>query len=397
MLAFWNVTALAVAFAVVSVPAMLIALVFAVPSTRIVPAPAFTVDPANCVTPAPFSETLFAPLVEMLPFTASAPPAVVSDTKFAIVPPVIGPVTVRPPVVSFTVSAPPRVIDPSVPMVLSKLRFMELVVFAVTVPTFNTLAAVCVTAPAMLPPPITNVPEAAFTFGNATVLAFWNVTALAVAFVVVSVPAMLIALVFAVPSIRIVPAPAFTVEAANCVTPVPFRLTEVPPVMLFAPKARTPPAVVIDTALPPVVIAPVSVNPSVESFTVNDPFVVNAPRLVSTFAPPSVTLPAVFPVSVPVLITPVCVTAPVTFPPTPIVVVPAPVVTFPSATDVAFWIVAALAVAFVVVNAPARLIAPPPPFTAIVPEPAFTVVATACVTPPLPPVTVIFPPVVVTF
>ena len=111
----------------------------------------------------------------MLPFTVSTPPAVVIDTALVIVPPVIGPVTVRPPAVSLTVSAPPRVTAPNVPIVFAPApvaRSMLPSVFAVIVPTFNTSVAVCVTAPAMLPPPITSVPEAAFTFGNATVLAF---------------------------------------------------------------------------------------------------------------------------------------------------------------------------------------------------------------------------------
>ena len=147
---------------------------FAVPSTRIVPAPAFTVDAADCVTPTPFNATLFAPLVEMLPFTASAPPAVVMLTAFVIVPPVIGPVTIKPPAASFTVRAPPRVIEPNVPIVLSSPRLIELLVFAVTVSAFNTVAAVCVIAPVMLPAPSVSVAPAlaAVIFPSATVVAF---------------------------------------------------------------------------------------------------------------------------------------------------------------------------------------------------------------------------------
>src|ERR1035438_3033587 len=102
-------------------------------STRIVPDPAFTVLLEPCVTlPVPVSSSamLFAPLVEMLPLTASAP-ALGGFTALVIVPAVIGPVTVSVVAASTTSSCPPRVMLPSVAMLFDAplgVRLMLLVV-----------------------------------------------------------------------------------------------------------------------------------------------------------------------------------------------------------------------------------------------------------------------------
>src|SRR5882672_12325236 len=156
--------------------------------------------------------------------------------------------------------------------------------------------------------------------------------------------------------------------------------------MLLVPNANAPPAVVIDTALlvVPVVAEPVRVNPPAVSLTVSAPPRCTDPRLVIVLALPKLMLLAVLAVSVFALIAvaALCVTAPLMFPDTPSTTVPEFAVILPSAAVVAFWIVTALAVALVVVRFPAMLIAPPPPFTRIVPVPAFTVLPAVCDTPP---------------
>ena len=113
-------------------------------------------------------------------------------TPLVIVPAVIGPVSVSPPA-TFTVrlKAPPRVTLPSVVMELVPVPLgtsaMELLVFAVSAPAVIPVFRFCVTAPVMSPAPSTTVPVALMV-PRATVLAFWMVTAAALALVVLSVP-----------------------------------------------------------------------------------------------------------------------------------------------------------------------------------------------------------------
>src|SRR5882672_10245922 len=169
--------------------------------------------------------------------------------------------------------------------------------------------------------------------------------------------------------------------------------------MLLVPNANAPPAVVIDTALlvVPVVAEPVRVNPPAVSLTVSAPPRCTVPRLVIVLALPKLMLLAVLAVSVFALITVLafCVTAPLMSPATPSVTVPEFAVMLPSAAVVALWIVTALPVALVVVRFPAMLIAPPPPFTRIVPAPELRTDPAICETPPLLDTIRMFPPRVV--
>ena len=73
--------------------------------------------------------------------------------------------------------------------------------------------AFCVTAPVISATPSTTVPKVAVISPSATVVASRTVTALAVALVVVSSPSKLIAP--AVPSTKMVPAAALTIDAAS--------------------------------------------------------------------------------------------------------------------------------------------------------------------------------------
>ena len=115
-------------------------------------------------------------------------------TPLVIVPAVMGPVSVSPPaMLTVRLKAPPRVTLPRVVMVLVPVPLgtsaMELLVFAVSVPAVIPVFRFCVTAPAMSPAPSTTVPVALMV-PRATVLAFWMVTAAALALVVLSVPAI---------------------------------------------------------------------------------------------------------------------------------------------------------------------------------------------------------------
>ena len=338
------------------------------------PVPPFTVLAARLVTPTPFSVTP----VPLTLFAPSASRPVVEVSEVSPVPPVTVPVTVRA-VVSFNVRPAPAANAPRLAIVFAplKLTLLSAPVLPVSVPVLITPASA--TAPVMSPPtPIVVVPVAPVVMlPSAAVVALCTSTAVAVLLVVVSAPARLIAP--AVPFTMMSPVPPFTVLAARLVTPTPVRVTPVP-LTLFVPSASAPPAVVIVVSPVPPFTVPVTVSPSVLSLMVRT-FELNAPRFVRTFAPPSTTLFVVLPNNVPVVIMPVCVTAPVMSFATPSVVVPvAPVVMLPSATVVALCTSTAVAVLLVVVSAPARLIAPAVPFTMMSPEPAFAVTA-ACVTP----------------
>ena len=157
-----------------------------------------------------------------------------------------------------------------------------------------------------------------------------------------------------------------------------------PAVISFAPIAKAPPVVTILTAPVPSLIVPVIFNPPALSLIVNPPTLVNAPKLVRTFAPPKVTVDAVLPVKVFAVITSVCVTAPVMSPPTPkmtVPVAPTPTVTVSIATVLASCIVTAAAPTLVVVKSPARLIAPVWPSTRMSPVPPSTTLPFKLVTP----------------
>ena len=261
------------------------------------------------------------------------------------------------------------------------------------------ITPVCVISPDKVFPtsPSTTVPVKAVMLPSAAVVPSITRTAVAAALVVVNAPARLIAPVW--PSTRMSPVPPSTTLPFKLVTPTPVRLTPTP-VTLFVPSAKAPPAVVISAApVPLVVTAPVKVKPPALSFKVNAPFVVNAPKLVRTFAPPKVTVDAVLPVKVFAVITSVCVTAPVMSPPTPkmtVPVAPTPTVTVSIATVLASCIVTAAAPTLVVVKSPARLIAPVWPSTKIVSLPASTVIPPFTVKPPAgPPVRLTAPVAVV--
>ena len=159
------------------------------------------------------------------------------------------------------------------------------------------------------------------------------------------------------------------------VTPAPATLPVV--------TARFPPVVVIDAKPPVALTASVTLSPPVASLSVNAPPLVNLPRSAIEFNLSSVTVLPVTPTSVPVEINPVWLTAPLkAFPVSPSTTPPTtPVVTSPSDTKVAFRISTAFASVLVVLSAPARVIAPPPPLTRIFPAPASTVVRARLVTP----------------
>ena len=158
---------------------------------------------------APVVVMLFAP-------RASTPAVVVMVTGLALLP--TEPLSVSP-VLSVRLKAPPRVTLPSVVMELVPVplgtRAMELLVLAVSAPAVIPVFRFCVTAPVMSPAPSTTVPVALMV-PRATVLAFWMVTAVALALVVLSVLAFSW-MAAAPPLIVIVPAPAFTAAADACV------------------------------------------------------------------------------------------------------------------------------------------------------------------------------------
>lgn len=191
----------------------------------------------------------------------------------------------------------------------------------------------------------------------------------------------------------ITPAPALTVAAPAKMVPVvwlmptPVNVSNWPVAIISALMVNGDVVVTMDTAPEVLVTLPVMVSPTA-SLSLNPPApLVNAPRLVMVLAPARVTDDEVFPARVPVLITPVWVTAPVRLsvvapPKVPVPV--APVVMFPRDTVVAFLMVSAVAVLLVVVRAPVKLMAPPSlPSMVMVLLPASMVLPEARVTAPV--------------
>ena len=137
---------------------------------------------------------------------------------------------------------------------------------------------------------------------------------------------------------------------------------------------NTDTVVVIDTAPEVLDTLPVTVRPP-KSLRLNppDPVLAKAPKLVMVLPPSRVTSPAVFPMRVPVLITPVWVTAPVrlSIVAPPKVTKPVdPVVIFPRDTVLASLIIIAAEVVLVVVSAPVKVMAPSLPSIVMVLLPA---------------------------
>ena len=206
----------------------------------IAPAPAETVvaaaaiDPEFCSTPTPPRASELPPVVsDALRF--NAPPAVVMLVAPAVV---TLAETVRPPVESFTVNAPPVVNPASVPMTLAWSRMAEEVALPVSVAAVIPVEAVWVTAPVMSPWPITTVPLAAVSEPKATVEASPITIAVAELLVVVTPPAIEMALPVAA-SVTVA-AVASTSEPTDCVMPTPVSDVFPVAVMSWLPRASVP-------------------------------------------------------------------------------------------------------------------------------------------------------------
>ena len=204
--------------------------------------------------------------------------------------------------------------------------------------------------------------------------------------VVLSTPAVWL---IACPEVSVtVPLLPFTLPASvMSLAPVVTNVTPAPATLPVV-TARLPPVVVmLARPLFVVVTAPVTFRPAVVSLSVNEPLVVNAPRLETELLLANATVPAVLPVRIftSSTVPGFCETAAVIFAAVPTFSVPPAAVTLPSATVVAFWTFTADADALVVVKVPvAKSTAPPPPLMEMVPLPELMVVPASCVTPPEP-------------